>query len=48
MTSKSFNEKLLLEFIEWARNCGENVFYIFDESEESIKRFLKQRDGGKG
>jgi hypothetical protein len=48
MTSKSFNEKLLLEFIEWARNCGENVFYIFDESEESIKRFLKQRDGCKG
>jgi len=34
------NEELLLEFIEWAKNCGEDVFYIFDETDEAIQKFL--------
>ena len=36
-------EKLLREFIEWAESCGGDSFYIFDEPEEAIKLFLKQR-----
>lgn len=35
-------EELLQEFIDWARNCGEEVFYIFDDTEEAIERFLKE------
>lgn len=35
--------ELLNEFIEWASNCGEDAFYIFDHKEEAIERFLKQR-----
>lgn len=36
-------EKLLQEFIDWARDCGEEVFYIFDDTEEAIERFMKER-----
>ena len=35
---------LLKEFIEWAENCGEDAWYIFDNKEEAIKLFLKQRE----
>ena len=34
---------IIKEFIEWARNCGEDAWYIFDNPEESIKRFFKER-----
>lgn len=37
-------EELLEEFIDWARDCGEDVFYIYDETEEAIERFIKQRE----
>ena len=40
-------EKLLKEFIEWAQNCGEDAFYIFDTPEEAIERFLKDTRGTK-
>jgi hypothetical protein len=36
--------ELLEEFIDWARDCGEDVWYIFDNREEAIERFLKQRE----
>jgi hypothetical protein len=35
-------EELLQEFIEWAKDCGEDVFYIFNETDEAIERFLKE------
>lgn len=35
-------KELLEEFIDWARDCGEDVFYIFENTEEAIERFLKQ------
>ena len=35
--------ELLKEFIEWARDCGEDVFYIFDNPEEAIDEFLVQK-----
>ena len=35
---------LLKEFIKWAENCGEDAWYIFDNKEEAIKLFLKQRE----
>lgn len=38
-------EDLLNEFIEWAEECGEDAFYIFDNKKEAIARFLKEREG---
>lgn len=35
--------KLLEEFIDWARNLGEDAFYVFDNTEEAIKLFLEQQ-----
>jgi len=37
-------EEIIKEFIEWATNCGEDAFYIFENSEEAIDRFIKQRE----
>ncbi len=37
-------KELLEEFVEWAKDCGEEVFYIFDLTEEAIERFLEQRE----
>ena len=34
---------LLEEFIDWARDCGEDAFYIFEETDEAINRFFEQR-----
>lgn len=36
--------ELLEEFIDWARDCGEDAFYIFDNTNEAIEKFLKQRE----
>lgn len=33
----------LEEFIDWARDCGEDAFYIFEETDEAINKFLEQR-----
>ena len=30
--------------MEWARECGEDAFYIFDNTDEAIEKFLKQRE----
>ena len=38
-------KELLEDFIEWARNCGEDVFYVFDYSDEAIEKFLKETYG---
>ena len=38
------NKELLQEFIEWLTNCGEDAFYVFDNTEEAIDIFLKQRE----
>jgi len=35
---------LLQEFIEFFRDCGEDAFYIFDNPEEAIERFLNERE----
>lgn len=37
-------KELLQEFIDWAAGCGEDAFYVFDESEQAITRFLAQRE----
>lgn len=36
-------KEFLREFIEWAENCGEDAFYIFDNPEKAINEFFKQR-----
>lgn len=36
-------KELLEEFIDWARDCGQEVWYVFDNTEEAIEEFLKQR-----
>ena len=35
---------LLEEFIDWAKDCGEDAFYIFEETDEAIEKFLEQLD----
>lgn len=32
----------LSEFIEWARECGEEVFYIFENTEEALDRYIEE------
>ena len=39
-------KELLEEFIDWARDCGEDAWYIFDNTDEAIERFMAQRDYG--
>ena len=36
--------ELIKEFIEWAENCGEDAFYIYENKEEAIERFFRERD----
>ena len=36
--------ELLEEFIDWARDCGEDAFYIFEHDSDAIERFLKERE----
>jgi hypothetical protein len=36
--------ELLEEFIDWARDCGEDAFYIFENDSDAIERFLKERE----
>lgn len=35
---------ILTEFIDWARDCGEDAWYIYDNTDEAIDRFLKERE----
>jgi len=34
----------LTDFVAWARDCGEDAWYIFENTEEAVERFLKQYD----
>ena len=31
------DKELLEEFIEWAKDCGEDAWYIFDHTDEAIE-----------
>lgn len=35
---------LLEEFLEWARNHTEGIFYVQDNPEEAIEQFIKERE----
>lgn len=35
---------LLEEFIEWAKDCGEDALYIFEQTDEAIQRFFEERE----
>lgn len=37
-------KELIEEFIDWARDCGEDAFYVFEETDEAIERFMKQKE----
>ena len=39
-------KELLEEFIDWARDCGEDAWYVFENTDEAIERFMAQRDYG--
>lgn len=41
---KKEQELLLEEFVEWLRECGEDAFYVFEETEEAIKKFLESQE----
>ena len=36
-------EVVLTEFIDWARDCGEDAWFIFDEPHEAISRFIEYK-----
>ena len=38
-----YDKELLQDFAEWLRDCGEDAFYFFDNTEEAIDEFLNQR-----
>lgn len=38
-------EDILKEFIEWARDCGEDAFYIFEYTDDAVEKFLKEKCG---
>jgi len=33
--------ELLEEFVDWLKDCGEDVFYVFDDTEVVIEEYLK-------
>jgi hypothetical protein len=35
---------ILKEFIDWAGDCGEDAWYIFDNTDEAIERFFKETE----
>ncbi len=37
------DKKLLEEFIDWAKNCGQDAWYIFESTEQAIEEFMNQR-----
>lgn len=37
-------KNLLEDFVDWAKYFSEDALYIFDNTEEAIERFLKQRE----
>ena len=41
---KEAEKELLEDFVDWARNCGEDAFYIFDNTEKVIEEFIQQRN----
>ena len=36
-------EDLLRDFVDWLESCGEDTFYIFDNRDEAIKKFLNHK-----
>ena len=43
---RAIEKELLEEFIDWARDCVEDAWYIFENTDEAIERFMAQRDYG--
>jgi len=37
-------KELLEEFIDWARENAPDAWYIYEESDDAIEKFLEQRD----
>ena len=38
------DKEILEEFIDWARDNSESVWDIFENTEEMIEKFIKQRE----
>jgi hypothetical protein len=35
-------KETIAEFIEWAKYCGEDAFYIFEHTDVAIERFFEE------
>ncbi len=35
-------KNIILDFIEWAANCGEDSLYIFNNPESAVERFFEE------
>jgi hypothetical protein len=42
--SKATLKFFLEEFIDWARDCGGDAWYIYEHTDEAIERFFKERE----
>ena len=40
-------EAIIREFIEWEKDCGEDAWYIFENTDIAIEEFMKQREDDK-
>ena len=40
-------EEIILDFIEWARDCGQDAFYIFDDTEDALRAYMEHLENQK-
>lgn len=43
-SKKELAEDTIKKFVDWARDYGEDAFYIFDYTEEAIELFIDQME----
>lgn len=39
-----YQKEILLDFIEWVKNYDGDVFDIYDNPEEAIEKYLKEKE----
>ena len=39
-------EEIIKDFIDWAKDCGQDVYYVFDNTDEAIEEYKRQKQIG--
>ena len=37
-------KEMLKDFVDWLRDCGEDAFWVFDDTDAAIDSYLWQKD----